>query len=275
MAKQALLYEKAVPISKERHSVWSVKVSNDYAFAKSVNSVPLTGVEFLNAADEYAIVFAGTDEAVMPLVILGVSQDQNLYVSEEGAWNAKYVPAFIRRYPFVFSSSDDGTTFTLCIDESFSGCNQDGRGERLFDTDGERTQYLSNVLNFLQQYQAHFRRTQIFCNKLKELDLLEPMQAQFTNVDGEARYLTGFMAISRDKLKALPDDKLVEMFRADELELAYLHLHSMRNFGRMLEQAGIEVGGSQTDTASAPEAEAADVGVEPSDPVEETELVEQ
>lgn len=239
MAKQVLLYEQAVPISKERHGKWSVKGSNNYSFARGVNSVPLTAVEFRNAAGDYAIVFAGNDEAVMPAVILGVAQDQNLYVSEAGEWNAKYVPTFIRRYPFVFSSSEEGNRLTLCIDESFEGCNQEGRGERFFDADGERTQYLNNVLNFVQQYQAHFRRTQAFCRKLKELDLLEPMQAQFTSASGEARTLTGFMAISRDKLKALSDEQLLGMVRADELELAYLHLQSMRNFSAMLERAGM------------------------------------
>lgn len=59
------------------------------------------------------------------------------------------MPAFLRRYPFVFSSNDDASTFTLCIDEEFDGLNQDGRGERLFDSEGERTQYLQNVLGFL------------------------------------------------------------------------------------------------------------------------------
>jgi hypothetical protein len=78
-----------------------------------------------------------------------------------------------------FSSNKDESTFTLCIDEEFAGCNQDGRGEHLFDSDGERTQYLENVLRFVNDYQGQFRRTQMFCKKLQELDLLEPMQAQF------------------------------------------------------------------------------------------------
>ena len=64
------------------------------------------------------------------MVILGVEKDENLYVKQPGSWDARYVPAFVRRYPFVFSRSDDGQTFTLCIDETWSGCNADGKGER-------------------------------------------------------------------------------------------------------------------------------------------------
>jgi hypothetical protein len=43
-----------------------------------------------------------------------------------GGWQAKYIPAFLRRYPFVFSSNDDGNNFVLRIDEGFPGFNQPG-----------------------------------------------------------------------------------------------------------------------------------------------------
>jgi hypothetical protein len=46
------------------------------------------------------------------------------------------------------------------------------------------------------------------------------------------------MAINRDKLKALPGDKLAELAKTDELELLYLHLQSMRNFAAMIERLG-------------------------------------
>ena len=126
----------------------------------------------------------------------------------------------------------------LCIDEAFDGCNEDGRGERLFDADGEQTQYLNSVLEFLKEYQMQFQRTQLFCKKLQELDLLEPMGAQLTLPAGEKLTLTGFQAISRDKLKALSGDQLAELAKTDELELAYMQIQSMRNFSGMLEKVG-------------------------------------
>ena len=238
MTTQLLIYERAVPVTQQKHGDWSVKTGSNYDFAKRVNSVPLMAAEFPSAAGDYAIVFTGTDEAVMPAVILGVRDQENLYLEDDGSWRGTYVPAFIRRYPFVFASGDDATTFNLCIDEDFSGCNQDGRGERLFDTDGERTQYLEGVLGFLKEFQAQFRRTELFCGKLKELDLLEPMQAQFSLTSGEQMSLTGFMAVNRDRLKALSDDELTALVRTDELELLYTHLQSMRNFRPLVEKAG-------------------------------------
>lgn len=251
MTKQLLFYEKAIPVSSERHRDWSVKSGREYLFANKTNSVPLTALEFPHASAEYAIVFAGNDDVIMPVVILGAEDEQNLYVDANGSWDAKYIPAFVRRYPFVFSATDDGANFTLCIDEDFSGCNQEGLGERLFDAEGERTQYLGSVLNFLQEYQAHFKHTQAFCSKLKELDLLEPMQAQFTLPSGKKTSLSGFMVISREKLRDLPGEKLAELSKSGELELMYVHLQSMRNLSAMVQRlTGTDVAASSAESAT-------------------------
>ena len=95
MSTQLLIYEKAVTVTNQRHRDWSIKKGTDYTFAKHVNAVPLTAVEFSAAAAEYAIVFTGTAEANMPAVILGMRDRQNLYLNEDGTWRAKYLPAFI------------------------------------------------------------------------------------------------------------------------------------------------------------------------------------
>ena len=199
--------------------------------------MPLTAIEIPLAAQEYGIVFAGSDEVVAPFVVLGIEGNENAYLAEDGSWNAKYVPAFVRRYPFVFAESKDRTTFTLCVDESWEGCNREGRGERLFDDEGEKTPYLGKEMDFLQDYQKRFQRTQAYCKKLVELNLLESMKADVTYGGGEKRSLTGFKVVIRDKLKDLPAEKLSDLAKTDELELTYLHLHSMNNFTKMLERA--------------------------------------
>jgi len=252
MATQLLIYETAVPVSAARHRDASVEVGADYAFARNVNSVPLMAVEFPHAAPEYAIVFAGVNDEVMPAVILGMRGNENLYLAH-GKWSAKYIPAFVRRYPFVFSTADDGKTFMLCVDEAFPGFNREGRGQRLFDG-GKPTPYVNNVLKFLQEYQAQFMRTRAFCKKVRELELLEPMQAQISMGSGERLSLGGFWAVNRAKVKALPGDKLAELARTDELELLYTHLQSMRNFNLLRERLVVVEGGK---AEVAPAAEAA------------------
>jgi hypothetical protein len=93
------------------------------------------------------------------------------------------------------------------------------------------------VLDFLRTYEAHLQRTRAYCAKLRELELLEPMQARVESGDGE-RPIGGFMAVNRAKLRAAPDDKVTELFRTDELELSYLQLYSLRHFRNTLHRAG-------------------------------------
>lgn len=233
MTKQLLIYGSAIPVSAARHADMSVEPSTDYAFSAEINAVPLMAVEFLRAEAEYAIVFTQAGDEVLPAAVLGVRGNQNLYLASDRRWDAKYVPAFIRRYPFVFSRSDDGKTLTLCIDESHRGVNREGRGERLFGADGKPTPYVERVLKFLQEYQAQFERTRQFARRVKELGLLEPMQAEVVTPQGAKLSLSGFLCVKREKLRQLDPEALASLARNDELELLYLQMHSLRNFGEV------------------------------------------
>jgi len=238
MSTELLFYQNLAAISSTEHKNLCIKGGEEFKFARNTNSVPLMSVEITKAALNYPIVFAGDEKNFLPVSVLGIKDGQNLYVDRTGKWKAKYIPAFVRRYPFVFSTNDEGQTFTLCIDEKFSGCNTDGEGERLFDDAGEKTPYLENVLTFLQDYQKEFVRTQAFVTALKELDILEPMTAQVTLADGQQMALAGFLSVSREKLKNLPAEKLSELAKNEALELIYIHLQSLNNFQKMFDAAG-------------------------------------
>lgn len=230
MTKQLLIYESAVPVSESRHRDVSLEPIAHYAFSAEVNAVPLMAVEFLHAAAEYAIVFTDNGQEVLPAVVLGVRDNQNLYLSRDRRWTARYVPAFIRRYPFVFSRPAGGDTLTLCVDEAHPGVNRAGRGERLFGDDGKPSAYTERVLRFLQEYQAAYQRTCAFGRRIKELGLLEPMRAQVVTPKGNKFSLGGFLGVQRARLRALPAEALQQLAGTDELELLFLQMHSLRNF---------------------------------------------
>lgn len=246
VSNQLLIYEQVVSISKEQHRDWSLKMDNKYFFTEQVNSFPLLSAEFVQSASIYPIVFVGTEETVMPVAIVGLQDQKNLFINETGEWQAEYIPAFVRRYPFVFSSKDDGKTFTVCIDEKCSNWNQTGSGERLFDSDGNQTQYLNNVIDFLQNYQTQFQVTQAFCQQVKGLNLLEPMQVQFTTSEGKKSSLSGFWGISRDKFKKLSEEQVFGLMQTGWLEVIYLHLHSLNLFSQ-LARKGAKVSDSEAE----------------------------
>lgn len=236
MTKELLIYNRATPVRAEAHQAKSITPIAHFHFAADVNSVPVVAAEFAAAAADMSVVFAGTQEAVMPAVLLGLEQNQNRFVAQDGRWTGRYVPAFLRRYPFVFASAEGSDDLTLCIDESYDGLNDEGHGERLFDAAGERSLYLNGVLDFAVQYQAQYERTHIFCDRLVAHNLLESVVASFTDETGAEKRLTGFFRINRDRLKAIDPALLAQMFSNDELELCFIHLASLANIDRLAER---------------------------------------
>lgn len=233
MTKQMMFYEKIAPISLERHKDWSIARGKDYSFAAEANAVPMMCAEFQSVATDFPIVFGRTEDGFSPIVVLGLEQGKSLFVDAKGKWTGPYIPAFVRRYPFVFAQSADKQTFTLCIDEAYVGVDSKGKkGEKLYDGD-QPSETLNRALEFTKGFESEQRKTAEFCRLLADNDLLDPMQASITMPDGEIRAVTGFHVISRDKLKALNTEVADDFFRRDVLELIYFHMLSLRNMDKL------------------------------------------
>jgi hypothetical protein len=225
-----LFYKKVVPLNKKLHQHLYIEPINNYSHARSTNSVYITAVEFLSAGREYPIVFGkGEDGSVFPVALLGLENDRNLYVNARGKWLANYVPAYVRRYPFILAfDKKNNENFAVCIDESYSGLNDKKKGVQLFTDDGEASSFLKKSVDFLKDYQVQIQATSNICNEINELELLAPMQFVLKKEE-KKQALGGFMCVNRKKLKDLPTEKLAEMARNDYLELIYAHLHSLAN----------------------------------------------
>lgn len=228
-------YEKPVLLDRERHRQRRVRTSSSFAFARNANSVTLAGVEFNEACKEYAIVFtrdaAGT---AVPVVMLGLRSRENLFVGEDGSWDARYVPAFVRRYPFVLADLP-GQQLGVCMDEAYGGFSED-EGEPLFDAQGQDTPFLRNAVEFLTQYQQEVLRTRAFCQRLERSGLLREMNAKADLVDGRSFTVGGLWVVDEAKLMAVPDALALSMFRAGELHLVSMHLASLSNMKRLVDR---------------------------------------
>lgn len=230
-----LFYQKPVPLNKSDHKNKKIK-SDDrtFRFAARTNSVILAGVEFSEAAKEYPIVFAQAGEQVVPVALLGLHNAENLYVNGRGEWDAQYVPAFVRRYPFVLADTSQNGQQAVCIDESFEGFNDDD-GEPLFEGDNPAP-ILEQAMKFLEEYQKQYKRTEVFVQRLQEMGLLMSLNAQIDMVDGEQFGLTGLLAVDERKLLQLDDEKALSMFRNGELSWVYCHLLSLGCMGRLVDR---------------------------------------
>lgn len=230
-------YKKVVALSEKEHADWRVKMDNNYEFSRQTNAVLVSAVEFAHVTHEYPIVFVDHSGDIRPVAILGLKPQQNLYLDEKYSWDAKYIPAYVRRYPFILAGDEikSDTTYTVCIDESFPGFNRKS-GERLFTEKAEHSPYLQRAITFLKDFQAQGQATEQFCAHLKKLGLLEPMQANIASAQGEEFSVAGFMVVSRDRLKEIKPLELAELVKSDEMALIYQHLLSLGNFSKLTER---------------------------------------
>jgi len=194
----------------------------------------LAGLEFFQAARSYPIVFVGEGEGLSPIALMGLKQGLNSFVDDSGQWRANtYVPAFIRRYPFVLAQSDnDG--FTVCFDEAYAGWNEE-EGRELFSESGENSEYLNEMIQFLQNFTAEMQRTREFVNVLQEMELLESRTLKLTHVSGETFVLKDFHAVDEERFLALGDEQVLRLNKAGFLGWIYAHLMSLGNSNLLFE----------------------------------------
>ena len=218
----------------------------------------LAGVEFPEACKHFPIVFAkvaGT--LVLPMALLGFRDQENLFVDGSGEMERRSTcRAYIRRYPFVLAKGGDGPEMTVCIDESYPGFGAD-EGQPLFDAKGEATDYLKEVLKFLQDYQAQIERTDVFLQMLREFDLLTDAAANVNLAGGERYSMKDLMVVDERKLQALPEEKLMRLFRSGGLAWVYSHLISLGNFEPLGRQGRLQPPLPRATAASAAAAAAA------------------
>lgn len=237
MAKTMMLYEKIVPLDTTKHRDMLFTPVRDYSFAAASNAFPLAGTEFPEASKFFPIAFVKDDQGGMvPYAIVGLQNDQNLFVDKEGRWAASYIPAFVRRYPFVPSNTPDGR-FHICFDETYSGFHQEG-GEALFIDDNVPAPEFQNILNLLQDYHVKMEATLDFCRRLSENNLLTEMNAeiQAPSLGGKALRLNGLHAIDEQRLAELDREKVLDFFARGELAWMYSQLSSVSNFRRLAEK---------------------------------------
>ena len=232
-----LFYSQPEPLSIEAHGTLGVDpVDRPYDFVRATNIVPLTVTEFAPATLSYPVIFVGDNR--QPVAVMGLRDGENLFVGDDGNFRGDaYIPAYVRRYPFVFANDDAQKRLVLCVDRN-APFIKDGGSQPLF-VDGQPSPYVQQALEFCNNFETERQRTDSFVKMLTDLDLFETREANFTprNPDGTAgkvQKIAEYFAISEDKLKALPADKLVELRDNGALGQIYAHLVSLLGWDRLI-----------------------------------------
>ncbi len=233
-ARLPLFYRNPQALSSERHGGKSLAKRPDYSFSKDTNSVPVTAMECSRAMRDYPIVFT-TGDPVVPVAVLGMRGAKNQFVESDGSWRAgAYIPAYVRRYPFILMESPDRLQFTLCVDEE-SSMLVDGDEQPLF-SGTEATEVSNNALQFCSAYQGQHTFTLEFTAALEKYGLLVENRASVALKSGEQLSLSGFRMVDEQKFTALPDEIFLDWRQRGWIPLIYCHLLSMGNWQSLVER---------------------------------------
>jgi len=229
-----MFYRKPQPVVPVIHD--DVRLTGgDFAFAADTNAVPVTIVEFAQAMRFYPIVFA--DGGNFPVAVLGLSAGNRFLT--EGRWVERhYVPAYVRRYPFVFVDAGE-QGFALALDMASERVVRGGEGVRLFE-DGKPAPLTEGALAFCRDFHQAHLQTQAFVAALAGQDLLIEQQADAKLASGEPRRLAGFRVIDREKFGQLPENVILEWHRKGWLALVLFHMTSLDRFADLLALEGAD-----------------------------------
>jgi hypothetical protein len=249
MASQApanplpLFFNDLVPLSSQEHATWKARPMEKAEFFATSHAIPVTIDEFAVAQRFYPIIFS-VGENPVPLALFGLNEGVNTFSDESGKVTGEYyVPAYVRRYPFLLARLQEGTDqLSLCFDPTSGALGEFEDGDVLFE-DGKPSEATQSILKFCEEFEQAGHRTTAFMKELTDLGLLMDGEVAI-QTDAEQPFVyRGFQMVNEEKLRDLRGDQLRKMMQSGLLPLVHAHLFSLQNirevFGRQMGQGKV------------------------------------
>jgi hypothetical protein len=239
-----LFYKNLQPLSPNLHGNLKTKPSEEAPYFATANAIPLTVDEFVAAQRDFPIVFSAGDQPV-PLGLMGLNEGVNVFVDESGKpHNPFYVPAYVRRYPYLLAKLDPAADeLSLCYDPESGLVAEDGDGPALFEDD-KPSPALNAILKFCEEFEIAAQRTQAFVKELVEMDLLIDGEVTIQPEGAEQPFLyRGFRMVDEAKMRDMNGDQLRKINQNGILPLIMAHLFSLSSirdlFARQVQQGKV------------------------------------
>jgi hypothetical protein len=221
-----------------KHATASVAAHDNYRFAQTTNSIPLSIGEFAEACKSYPIIFAG-EQQVLPAAITGLELD-NYFVNKDGEWlTPNYIPAHARQYPFILFEDEKNDRVYLCVDEASSQFHAKKTKDAapLYDANGEPSELGKKAMEFCSSFYQQNFITRQFCNDLVKYHLLTPFASQATLNSGRVLHVSGFQMIDEEAFNGLTDVAYLDLRKKGWLPAIHFALASVSNWKRLVEMA--------------------------------------
>jgi hypothetical protein len=234
MATQApdnlpLLYRGLEPLNRQAHGDKKMKRIETIPAVGEAHAVPVTVDEFMLAGRFFPIIFSSGENSV-PLALMGLHEGANTFFDAQGKLieDNIYVPAYLRRYPFMLVRlSEETDQLSLCFDPTSGAVGDYDDGEALFDGD-EPSQATNDILTFCEQFEQAGQRTGAFMEELHKSGLLMDGEVAIQPEGSEQPFVyRGFQMVDEAKFRELRGDELRKMNQSGSLGLVMAHLFSL------------------------------------------------
>ncbi|MBL1430807.1 MAG: SapC family protein [Robiginitomaculum sp.] len=234
-----LFYKQPELLNIQEHSKLGLTplTEQPYAFLLETQLVPITVTEFIHAAMNYPIVFAGEERS--PAAVMGVKLNSNVFITDAGEFvEGAYIPAFVRRYPFASAmNNDDPGNMMICFDRASPMVTENSAAP--FFEGNELSESTKQAVEFVKNYEAEAQGTKNFVRVMQELDMFETQDVKVAAPkEGETvaveQKMGTYMGISDQKILDLAPEKLAELRDNGGLAAMYSHKMSQANWQRLL-----------------------------------------
>jgi hypothetical protein len=207
-----------------------------FVFAQEKLIVSLVSSELAHALWHLPIGFSLNGGKASVVGLMGLVANENLFVTAQGQWQGGYIPAALRAIPFGVVPNEDGSGQIVVIQDD-GGHFSSTTGTPLFDAHGQATEFLQNMLNFLNAYKQNEAATARALVAITEADVLQPWDLNFTAPDGQAQKIVDLFCIDPEKFDALTPEQLVNLHATGALSLIYAHFFSLPSIAALEKMA--------------------------------------
>ncbi|NVK25178.1 MAG: SapC family protein [Gammaproteobacteria bacterium] len=225
------------PLHKNTHANTKLKQASNVEDLRNQHALGVVVQEFAVAGANYPIAFVKEEgkESYFPVAILGLEQNKNLFVSEEGKWQGMYMPARYTHKPLsVIPNKDDPNLFGIAINMDSEVVSEE-EGEALFTEAGEETEYLEKRKQSLMTYVENEQITKAFLEAVAEMGLLHQQNIS-VKVREKEYNLNGLYLVDEKKLNELSDEDFLKLRSRGFLGPIFAHLSSMHQVTALIQK---------------------------------------
>lgn len=227
-------------LNNVKHKDLRVCVTKRREFGDSVAGSVVYPFEFSSIHKEYPIFLQKHDEtgAFQAVAFFGFEENENLFLEDD--WQANYIPALIRREPFLIGfqrePGAEEPMMVVHVNMDSPRISVDGTGEAVFLEGGGNSEYLEDIKDTLMQIHKGVEANKAMMSTFLDLELIERITLDI-KFRGDVNFKTDiFYTISKSRLLNLSEPIVASMHKSGLLQLAYMMIDSLSNLKTLIKK---------------------------------------